>query len=137
MKTIYLAGSCEQATEDERTGWRKKCEKWIKKYADGFGAFSPVAYFDYSRADYQSESEVFRFFRRKVEAADVILVNLSNIRQSVGTICELAFAFQKNIPIIGFNMGVNYVEHPWLEEMMDRKFQEIDDALEYIRNYYK
>ena len=137
MKKIYLAGCCEKVRKEERTIWRNECEKWFKANTDGFSVINPVSYFDYDGNDHQSESEVFRFFRRKVEESDIVLVNLENIRQSVGTICELAFAYKKDIPIIGFN-SVQYRpdHHSWIDIMLDRSFIKAEDAMEYIKNYY-
>ena len=135
MKRIYLAGCCEKATKEERTAWRNDCEKFFQNHTDGFCVINPVSYFDYDQDNYQSDSEVFRFFRRKVEECDVVLVNLKDIRQSVGTICELVFAYQNDIPIIGFNC-TNYQSHPWIDEMLDRTFDGLKAAIDYIQYYY-
>lgn len=148
-KIVYLAGSCECESLASRSTWRSICEKWFEENSDGFTVVNPVAYFDYSRNDHKSDTEVFRFFNRKVKESDVILVNLRNIRKSVGTICELAWAYEHNIPIIAFSGGENEMEdedvqrqifHSWVVEMCDRievGMNAMVNALEYIKVIYK
>lgn len=143
---VYLAGSCEKATLQERTEWRSACEEWLEKRCERLSAVNPVSFYDYCRSDHKSDSEVFRFYRRMVKNSEIVLVNLSNERNSVGTICELAMAYEKNIAIIGFyedeeldKVAMKRLFHPWVVEMCDRV--ETGEgamlrALEYIRGYY-
>lgn len=146
-KKIYLAGSCEAESLNDRSIWRTICEEWFKKNTDGFIVINPVAYFDYSRSDHKSDTEVFRFFNRKIKECNIILVNLKNIRKSVGTICELAWAYEHNIPIIGFTSTreendldiQRKIYHSWIVEMCDRietGYNALDDSLNYIKTYY-
>ena len=152
-KKVYLAGSCEAVSKDKRSEWRYYCESWFKENADGFTTINPVAFYDYDCCNHNTDSEVFRFFHRKVKEADVVLVNLENIRQSVGTICELAWAYDHGIPIIGFYTdGVvkHYsiledqniqrgIFHSWVVEICDRiecGISSMNEAMKYIRDYY-
>ncbi|MFR3656790.1 MAG: nucleoside 2-deoxyribosyltransferase domain-containing protein [Eisenbergiella sp.] len=141
-KMVYLSGACKNESYEERAGWRRKCSEWINNYSDNFTVFNPVDYFDYSRDDHQSELEVFKFERRKVKEASVILVNLNNANQSVGTVAELVWAYEKDIPVIGFYDGGSDISHvhEWIRLMCDRTFDGKDamiDALKYIVGYYK
>lgn len=148
-KKIYLAGSCEAESLEGRSAWRNICEEWFEKYTDGFVVINPVAYFDYSRNDHKSDAEVFRYFNRKVKESDLILVNLKNIRKSVGTICELAWAYEHNIPIVGVyeeqleNDDTDIqkqIFHSWIIEMCDRiefGHNGMINAMKYITAYYK
>lgn len=140
-KMVYLSGACKNETYEERASWRRKCGEWFNDFSNDFTVFNPVDYFDYSRGDHQSELEVFKFEHRKVKEAAVILVNLKNANQSVGTIAELAWAYEKDIPIIGFYDGENDISHvhEWIKLMCDRTFDGKDamnNALEYIEDYY-
>ena len=115
---------------------------WFCKNADRFIAFNPVAYFDYDRNDHKTELEVLDFERRAVKKSDVMLVNLRNIEKSVGTICELAWAFEYDIPIVAFYESEDEYElqlHPWIENMCDRiecGTGAMEKTLRYIRDYY-
>jgi nucleoside 2-deoxyribosyltransferase len=101
-----------------------------------------VAYFDYDRNDHKTELEVLDFERRAVKKSDVMLVNLRNIEKSVGTICELAWAFEYDIPIVAFYESEDEYElqlHPWIENMCDRiecGVGAMEKALRYVRDYY-
>lgn len=141
-KMVYLSGSCKNETLDDRSGWRSDCVTWFCKNADRFIAFNPVAYFDYDRNDHKTELEVLDFERRAVKKSDVMLVNLRNIEKSVGTICELAWAFEYDIPIVAFYESEDEYElqlHPWIENMCDRiecGIGAMEKALRYVRDYY-
>lgn len=137
MKTIvYLAGACECETKEVRSGWRKECEELLAgDVGSGFSVFNPLAFFDYDCLRHQSESEVFRFEHRAVvQKANVVLVNLTNIRRSVGTICELAWAYDHDVPIVAFGSTLDL--HPWILTMCDRIVSNLEGAVEYIKEYY-
>lgn len=147
-KKVYLAGSCEASTEFERTQWRKCCEKWFDLHAIGISVINPVVFYDYSRRDFHRDSEVLRFFHHKIKEATVVLVNLNNIRKSVGTICELAWAYEHNIPIVGFyenSVTVPTEElqremfHSWIVDICNRievGSNAMEEAMKYIDYYY-
>ena len=136
LKKVYLSGNVENRNRQEKSIWRKTCEEWFKNNTDGFIVIDPLAFYSYDWIDYESHFEVFRFCHRKIKESDIVLVNLSNIRKSVITICELVFAYERDIPIIGFNCDYNYEPHPWIDVMLDRKFVDVELALDYIKNYY-
>jgi hypothetical protein len=48
---------------------------------------------------------------------------------------ELQHAYDKLIPIIGYKDD-NEELHPWLEFVCDRVFNNLFDALVYVKNYY-
>lgn len=146
MFNVYLAGSCEGVSFEERARWRGVCEEWLAKNCERLSAVNPVSFYDYGRSDHKSDAEVFRFDRRMVQNSKIVLVNLANERNSVGTICEITMAYEKNVAIIGFYEGEDLSEmemkilfHPRVVEMCDRietGENAMEKALEYIRNYY-
>lgn len=146
MFNVYLAGSCEGVSLEERAGWREVCEEWLEKNCERLSAINPISFYDYGRSDHKSDAEVFRFDRRMVQNSKIVLVNLSNERNSVGTICEITMAYEKNVAIIGFYEDADLDEtamkmlfHPWIVEMCDRIETGTDamkKALEYVRDYY-
>lgn len=146
-KGIYLAGAMETYEEktDKAKEWRELCKEWFKIYCDNFKAISPPDYYEYGANYHKTDAEVFKFDLRKVREADVILVNLSDIRKSIGTCMELKEANTYDIPVIGFLDEELPVEemvqliHPWVYYCCDRietGVNSMELAMAYIRNYY-
>ena len=70
----------------------------------------------------------------KVRNSDLIIVNF-NDPNSLGTMAELAIAYEKRIPIIGLNEDRNEL-HSWQIEMCARIFDNIGDMIMYVKDYY-
>lgn len=76
-----------------------------------------------------------------VTHSNVILVNLDNYgstRPLVGTICELAWAWEERIPVVAFCSPDNYLmrNHPFIQEFVSHYFDTLEDAVEFIVHYY-
>ena len=97
-------------------------------------------YFEYGKNYHKSEREVMRFDLRMVKAADVVLVNLKDLNKSLGTSDEIIYAWNNDIPVIGFlEEGDIGDVHPWKIEQIDRiktGKDAIQKAIEYIGFYY-
>ena len=81
-----------------------------------------------------------RYELAQLKKCDVCLVNLDDYDKSVGTIQEIFYAFQNNIPIVGF-MEKYKIEniHPWIIEECTRIEDDtsaLDDAVCYINGYF-
>ena len=74
------------------------------------------------------------FDLNKVRNSDLIIVNFNDM-YSLGTMSEIAIAYEKRIPIIGLDTD-NQNLHPWQIEMTNRIFSNIDEMLNYIKYYY-
>ena len=108
-------------------------------------AYSPTDYYEYGSDYHKSNREVMRFDLRKVRESDVMLVNLKDIRKSVGSCDEIFYAYILGKPIIGFIEDdidgeelINYV-HEWKYEQIDRietGENALETACEYIKDYY-
>ncbi len=146
-KTIYLAGSMEAyAGTNKAREWRRKATYSFKEFTD-FKVISPVDYYDYGEKFHKRESEVMRFDLRKVKESDIILVNLDNIRKSLGTSDEIIYAYTLGKPIIGFlesdstltEKEIISIVHPWKYEQIDRietGKAAMRKAISYIITYY-
>ena len=145
MVKIYLAGAMQTYGEESEKAkkWRNEVKEYFGNYCLGFECISPVDLYEYGSNGSQSEREGMRFDLRKVKEADVILVNLNDIRKSLGTSDEILYAYIEGKPIIGFitedvDNVVDYV-HPWKFEQLDRietGENSMVKACDYIRNYY-
>ena len=73
------------------------------------------------------------YIKYLIANSDLILVNLNNTENSVGTGQELQYAVDKGIPVIGFGKQNVY---EWLPEDCDVVFDTLEEAVDYIINYY-
>ena len=135
---IYLAGACKGLV-DEGTSWRNEAfERFIlaQKYLDliAYHLYDPTEYFprDGSKSITAKQTKNF-YIKYLIANSDLILVNLNNTENSVGTAQELQYAVDKGIPVIGFGKQNVY---EWLPEDCDVVFDTLEEAVDYIINYY-
>ena len=152
MKKIYLAGAIEvygrKGNYDEANQWRKKVKNYFSNYLLDFECVNPMDYYLYDSNYHKSEFEVMRFDLRLVKQADIVLVNLDYIRDSVGTSDEIFYAYMLGKPVIGFIEGriteldvasIMNMIHPWKYYQIDRIETgpgALDKAMEYIKDFY-
>lgn len=154
MKHVWLCGASEKVDFEASNWWRKNCVKWFEDNSDYFRAWNPNDYYNYNEQLHKTDLEIIKFCDNHVDKADVILVNLKDIRKSVGSVSELAWAYFLKKPIVGFIEDDAYVDfhkdskvdealkreiHPWVYGFCGRIETGFDarlDALEYIEKYY-
>lgn len=135
-----------QEMDNEAMDWRRKAEKFFSDNSDNVVCINPLDFYNDGVTFPKNDFEIMRFDFRKVEESDVILVNLKDIRNSLGTSDEILYAHLIGKPIIGFveyNFSsdkdiINYV-HNWKYNQIDRIETGIDalsDACEYILSHY-
>ena len=64
----------------------------------------------------------------------MVIVNFNDM-YSLGSMSELAIAYDRRIPIIGLDINKQEL-HPWQIEMCNRIFDDIDEMLDYVEDYY-
>jgi len=146
MQKIYLAGAMEvYHGTNKAENWRKGVKEYFKKYCNNIKVISPTDYYSYGGNYHKSDKEVFRFDLHKVRTSDVVLVNLNDVRQSIGTCIEVYEAYKSDIPVIGFLYDELSVDkmikliHPWVYCCVDRietGKNSMIKACDYIRYYY-
>lgn len=135
MVKIYLAGGMANVPYETYINRRKKIADEIRKNAShDCEIFNPADYYNYKYNYHKSEKEVFRFELNNVRNSNVVLVDFNDTK-SIGTTVELAIAYENRIPIIGLNEDKNTL-HPWYEEMCDRICDSIEEASDYLNEYY-
>lgn len=149
MKQVYLAGAMEAYGDgNEAKIWRQEAEQCFYCCDTNFRAISPVDYYVYSEQYHKNDSEIFRFDLHKIKQSDVVLVNLENIRKSIGTSDEILYAYMNDIPVVGFletPYELNEEEiikeiHPWKYIQINRIETGKDamkKAIEYLTFYYR
>lgn len=134
---IYLAGSMSDVSFEEQNSWRVDIKKNLESYDCDYKikCINPVEYYNtYNPSTYDSDLEVMNFDLYHVKTSDLIILNFNNMK-SLGTMAELAIAWDYEIPVIGLNESEQQL-HPWQYCMCHKIFTNIDDMLDYIKNYY-
>lgn len=135
---IYLAGAMGNLSIQEQTEWRNEISEYINTYITEFKKepiiFSPPNYYTRYNATYNSEREAMIFDLDKVRKSDLIIANFEN--HSIGTIIEVAVAYENKIPILGLNRQFGKEIHPWLTESCIRVFDNLTMLISYVINFY-
>lgn len=140
---IYLCGGMGKFGKenfDKGNNWRVYCKEVLESFGKNNSidviATNPNDYFNFldENPKYASEREVMEFDIHKVRNSDLVIINFNDV-YSLGSMAELAIAYERRIPVIGLNIE-NQTLHPWQAEMCTRIFTNIDDMLEYIEWFY-
>ena len=140
---IYLAGGMQKFGKkdfNESNYWRVHIEQELMKLDCGRQTriCNPNDYYSFydNSPRYSTMREVMEFDLNKVRNYDLIIVNFNDLK-SLGTMAELAIAYEHRIPVIGLCSEENYpMLHPWQKEMCNRIFGDIDEMLDYVEDYY-
>lgn len=134
---IYLSGGMGNLSFEEQSKWRKQIinEININCHCEKKPVFfNPVDYYTFEEARHKSEREIVEFDLNALRNSDLVIVNF-NDPKSVGTISELAIAYERKIPIIGLNKDGQDL-HPWLVEFVGRMCESIREVVEYTVDFY-
>lgn len=147
MIKVYLAGAMEAYhNTDKAEKWRKDVKEYFDKYSSDIKTIDPTKYYTYGKNYHKTDREVFRFDLHKVRTSDLILVNLNDIRKSIGTCIEVYEAHKNDIPVIGFLDNELVLDkmikliHPWIYCCVDRietGTDSMERACGYIIDYYE
>lgn len=139
--SIYLCGGMQKFGKenfDESNKWRKYCEKTLGSYDGWYKVYvvNPNNYFGFNTESpqYKTQDEVMRLDLHKLRNSDLIIANFNDV-YSLGSMAEIAIAYDRGIPVIGLN-GDNQELHPWQVCMCERIFNDIDEMLDYIEDFY-
>ena len=123
---------------DKGNAWRSYCKTVLEDCECDYivKAINPNDYFNFldTPPKYQSQKEIMELDLLKVRRSDLIIVNF-NDKWSLGSMSEMAIAYEKRIPIIGLNIYGEKL-HPWQIEMCARIFNDIDEMIQYVKDYY-
>ena len=139
--SIYLCGGMQKYGKenfDKSNDWRKYCKKTLESCESLYGVsvINPNDYFGFNSEppQYKSQTEVMNLDLHKLRNSNLVIVNF-NDKQSLGTMAEMAIAYDRGVPIIGLDVD-NQELHPWLICMCERIFNDIDEMLDYIQDFY-
>ena len=136
---IYLAGKMSGLSIEEMCRWRNEFKLKFKNRCkqelihNPFRIVSPTDYYSFEEKKHKTEREVMDYDLWIVRNSKLIVVNL-DYPNSLGTAIELYEANKHcGIPVIGFGAVVN---HPWIEECVNVKFDTMDEVVDYIMEFY-
>lgn len=143
--TIYLSGGMAKFGKEnfeEGNKWRVYCENTLNNYVHCFNGgykveiINPNNYYNFldEPAKYISAREAMDFDLNKLRNSDLVICNF-NDPVSLGTMSEIAIAYERRIPVIGLNAN-NEVLHDWQTEICSRIFTDIDEMLDYVEDFY-
>ena len=136
---IYTAGAMRNVNGFEQHGWRNSIEDLIRERTDKSVIFvHPPKFYRYGEGLHKTEQEVIEWEISQILDSDIVIVNLSKIKDSIGTHMELgaiaaANRLGKHIYVIG--LWDSDTDHPWIDCALFRKEKTLADAVDYIVNY--
>lgn len=137
---------------DMQVAWRKEVKTQLEEFEGNVKAHccNPVDYYNFENNKHDNEREIMEFDLNKVRNSDLLIVNFNNPK-SMGTMAELAIAYDRQIPIIGlydgklpelrsngalFYRSSSIELHPWQDIMCYRIFKNIEDLTTYVKEFY-
>ena len=138
---IYLCGGMGKFGKEnfeESNMWRICCKNTLENCECDYNvkAINPNDYFNFKEEQpkYVSQREIMELDLHKLRNSNLVIVNFNDM-YSLGSMSELAIAYDRRIPIIGLNANKQEL-HPWQIEMCNRIFDDIDEMLDYVEDYY-
>ena len=139
---IYLAGKMSGLTYQEMGVWRQEIENkfLIQSMLANYTimVLNPVKLYNFEEVKHQSEKEIMNYDISHVVTSDIIIVNLDGLATSDGSKIEIYEAnYNRKIPVIAFGDKELYNNlHPWLKECITRVEKNIEDVVDYVRDFY-
>ena len=138
---IYLSGGMGKfGKENFNQGnvWRVYCKNALESCESNYivKVVNPNDFFSFidETPQYKSQLEVMNLYLNKLRQSDLVIVNF-NDKWSLGTQSEIAIAYDRRIPVIGLDIE-NQTLYPWQICMCERIFNNINEMLDYIQNFY-
>lgn len=146
-RRVYLAGLMS-TDYPESFQWRWEIAPLLKKH--NFNVVSPLfgkpnIFNDTKDGGITSSSSSSKSIllrdRRDVREADVVLVHLETFgspRPLVGTIAELAWAYDQQTPVVAIAAPLNTLmrTHPFIKEFVAEYVADIHEAVAFLARYY-
>ena len=131
-----MAGGMTGLSLEDQMNWRLDIKNVLEHYTSDYQVkcFNPVEYYSLEDTTPELEVEAMNFDLHRLTNSQLVIVNF-NAPLSLGTMAEIAIAYDRNIPIVGLNENEN-VLHPWQVGMSNKIFTDREDMLDYVCNYY-
>lgn len=143
--TVYLCGLIS-TDAPESLQWRLDVTSRLSDA--GFEVLSPMRSKDPNQLikggltdpNITSKDIILRDFN-DVKRASVILAHLEifgGFRPLLGTVAELAWAWQFNTPVVGIALPDNFYmrNHPFVREFISHYCEDVESAVDFVLHYY-
>ena len=138
---IYLCGGMGKFGKEnfvDSNIWRRYCKRALETCECDYkvNAVNPNDYFNFvdEPPRYKTQDEVMRLDLHKLRGSNLVIANFNDMH-SLGSMAEISIAYDRDIPVIGLNES-NQTLHPWQVCMCERIFNNIDEMLDYIEDFY-
>lgn len=136
---LYLAGGMTGIKFEEYYEWRAEIERILDEASEAYyikyanTCFNPADHYNFhTKTEYDTEKEVMEYDLNNLRKSDYVVCNF-NVPESLGTMSELAIAYDRRIPIYGIAKDPHLL-HPWQYEMVTKFFPSIEDFCDYYIN---
>lgn len=136
-KRFYLCGGISNLEFEEAANWRSVLTNTIKEVAEvPVSIFNPIYA---AMVDDPAHDDIvaMKYELDILRKSDVVIAYL-NDPKSLGSMAEIAIAYEHRIPILGILPNSVDMEdiHPWIIEMCDYIFDDLMDFFEYLQINY-
>lgn len=136
-KMVYLSGAISNIPENEAYQWRDEVEEVFHQIdLPWLHVFNPVTHFSQLGLDtgLYTDEDIMNLEIHKLRNSDIVFFNC-HYPKSLGSMAEIAIAYERGIPILAFNEN-NEELHPWLKQMCTKIFKSKDDLIAYFVEHY-
>ena len=122
---------------DEYNEWREFLKERFEDLNPKVHVINPGDYFSLEEVEEGGEEvqrRAMNFDLHKVRNSGLLICNF-NAPKSLGTMAEMAIAYDRGIHIIGLNTEYKKL-HPWSELMCEIIFDDVDDLIAYVAKCY-
>lgn len=139
--TIYTCGGMGKFGKenfDKGNKWRKYCKQTLESCECDYRVrvVNPNDFFNFRDEPprYKTQAEVMRLDLHKLRNSDLVIANFNDM-YSLGSMSEISIAYDRGIPVIGLDLNKHKL-HPWQQCMCERIFDNIDEMLDYVEDFY-
>lgn len=136
-KVIYLSGAISGISEKEAYEWRDETSEFFSSLElPWLHVFNPVLHFSQLGLDTNmyTDEDIMNLEIHKLHNSDIVFFNC-HYPKSLGSMAEIAIAYERNIPILAFNEN-NEELHPWLKQMCTKIFKSKEELISYFIDHY-
>ena len=136
-RLVYLSGAISGIPEEEAYEWRDDVENFFEQLdLPWLHVFNPVTHFSQLglKLGHYTDDDIMNLEIYKLRNSDIVFYNC-HYPKSLGSMAELAIAYERGIPILAFNEN-NEELHPWIKGMCTKIFKTKEELIHYFVNHY-